>query len=127
MSISRPVIVHPQDDEPFDVAIARALQQSAHNQHQITLLNELLSRDAYLAEQLGILQATWALTPPPATSLLARLRRWLAWRLCGPEFTHINATHATLTCIIESLIAHLDAERDARQKLAERLAALERL
>jgi hypothetical protein len=126
MSNQSVVIVHPHETESLATAIARALDAPVFDARQIATLNELLSRDPYLAEQLATLQTTWAITPPPAPSPLARLRRWLAWRLCGPELAQINATHATLTRIIESLVAHLDAERTARQVLGERIEALER-
>lgn len=120
-----PIMVNPRDDEPLAAAIARALSGPAIDHHQFAMLSELLTRDAYMAGQVNILHATWAITPPPAATLLARLRRRLAWWLLGPELAQINETHATLTRIVESLIAHLDAERAARQALAERLAALE--
>ncbi|MCX7859841.1 MAG: hypothetical protein N2385_07110 [Chloroflexus sp.] len=126
MTAHGPIIVHPRDDEPLAAAIARALSSPAVDHSQFAALSELLARDTYLAEQVTALRAGWAITPPPATTPLARLRRWLAWWLCGPELAQINATHATLTRLVESLIAHLDAERAARQALAERLAALEK-
>jgi len=89
MSNQSVVIVHPHETESLTAAIARALDAPVFDARQIATLNELLSRDPYLADQ-------------------------------------INATHATLTRIIESLVAHLDAERTARQVLTERIEALER-
>ncbi|WP_298816955.1 hypothetical protein [uncultured Chloroflexus sp.] len=120
-----PILVKPREGEALVSALARALDSPAVSFEQLAQISELLLRDGYLAEQVQMLHAYWAITPPPATSLIARLRRWLAWKLCEPELAQINATHATLTRIVESLIAHLDAERTARQKLAEQVAALE--
>jgi hypothetical protein len=125
MTAQVPRLVHPHDDEPLAAAIARALHSSAVDYRQFTDLSELLARDTYLAEQVQELRQAWAITPPPATSVMARFRRRLAWWLFGPELAQINATHATLTRIVESLIAHLDTERALRQALSERLAALE--
>ncbi len=107
------------------MAIARALSNPAADLSQLTTLSDLLMRDPYLAEQVRLLRTSWAITPPPAATPLARLRRWLGWRLLGPELAQINNTHAALTRIIESLVAHLDAERTARRELTERVAALE--
>ncbi len=125
MNRSGPVLVEPREGEALSSAIVRALTNSAPDYAQLEQISELLLRDTYLAEQMQVLRSQWAITPPPASSLVARLRRWLVWKLCGPELAQINTTHAVLTRIIESLIAHLDAERAARQALTERVAALE--
>lgn len=124
MTSHGPIIVNPRDDEPLATAVARALSNPAVDYSQFVALSEFLTRDAYLAEQVNALRSLWALTSSD-NSLLASLHRRLAWGLVGPELARIYETLATLTRIVESLIAHLDTERVARQALAERLAALE--
>ncbi|WP_322487302.1 hypothetical protein [Chloroflexus sp.] len=124
MTSHSPIIVNPRDDEPLAAAVARGLSNPVVDHSQLAVLSELLARDAYLAEQVNALRALWAMTPL-ADSPPVRLHRRLAWGLAGPELARIYETLATLTRIVESLIAHLDTERAARQALAERLAALE--
>jgi hypothetical protein len=68
----------------------------------------------------------WEIRPLPARSLLGRLRTRLAWWMLGPELSQASTSHAGLLRLVDSLTAHLDAERAARARLEARLAALER-
>jgi hypothetical protein len=123
----------PQPDKPlFSVALAegesvlgaveRAMAQPSAPLEQLPTLTNVALGDPYLAEQLVSLHRQWELRPPPARGLLGRLRARLAWRLLGPELAQVNAAHATLVRLVDSLVVQLDEERSARRRIEEHLA-----
>ena len=77
--------------------------------------SDVAQGDPYLAEQLAVLHALWEIQPQPSRGLIDRLRRRIAWWLLEPELRQINAVHATLTRLIDSLIVLADRERAARR------------
>lgn len=121
-----PFLVRPDEGEPLLAAVQRAMVADASSLRTLPVLSELAQRDAYLAQQLAALHAGWQLRPVPAPGLLARLRTRLAWWLLGPELGQISVQQAAAVRVIDSLVAHLDAERAAHAVLAARLHVLER-
>ena len=114
--------VAPRPGEPLLVAVERGLAQPASPLDALPTLTNVALGDPYLAEQLAGLHASWELRPAPARGLLARLRARVAWRLLGPEIEQINAAHATLVRLVDSLVVQLDEERSARRRIEEGLA-----
>ncbi len=109
------------DDEPLAAQIARALNERRPAHDSLPLLTNVAQGDPYLAEQLAALQALWEIQPQPPRGLLDRLRRRIAWWLLEPELRQINAVHATLTRLIDSLIVLADRERAARRRIEEHI------
>jgi hypothetical protein len=116
-----------QGEESVLAAVERGLAQRQSPLAQLPTLTNVALGDPYLAEQLASLHQQWELRPPEARGLLARLRARLAWRLLGPEIERINATHATLVRLVDSLVVQLDDERSARRRIEEHLAGDERV
>ncbi|HMQ32327.1 MAG TPA: hypothetical protein PKD53_16465 [Chloroflexaceae bacterium] len=119
-----PLFVVPEG-EPLLAAVERGLREGGPPLHALPALSDLAARDPFLARELAALHAGWELRPGPARGLVARLRSRLAWWLLGPELGQASAYHAHLARVIDSLTAHLDAERAARAGLEARLRALE--
>jgi len=113
------------DGEPLAAQIERALVERRAASDSLPLLTDVAQGDAYLAQQLAALHDSWEVRPPPSRSLLERLRTRLAWWLLGPEIRQINATHATLTRLIDSLVVLADNERAARRRIEEQNIAAE--
>jgi len=107
------------DDEPLAAQIARALNERRPAPDSLPLLTDVAQGDPYLAEQLAALHAMWEIQPQPPRGALDRLRRRIAWWLLEPELRQINAVHATLTRLIDSLIVLADRERAARRRIEE--------
>jgi hypothetical protein len=116
-----------QGEEHVLAAVERGLQQRHSPLAQLPTLTNVALGDPYLAEQLASLHQHWELRPPEPRGLLARLRARLAWRLLGPEIEQINATHATLVRLADSLVVQLDEERSSRRRIEEHLAGDDRL
>ena len=114
--------VAPRPGEPLLDAVARGLAQPSSPLDALPTLTNVALGDPYLAGQLAGLHAGWELRPAPARGLLARLRARLAWWLLGPEIEQVNATHATLVRLLDSLVVQLDEERSARRRIEEGLA-----
>jgi len=123
-----PLFVAPpaREGETLLAAVERGLRDPGPSLANLPTLSDLAMRDPYLAGELAALRASWELRPPPAQGLVGRLRARLAWRLLGPELEQANQAHASVVRLVDSLVAHLDAERAARARLEARLAALER-
>jgi hypothetical protein len=122
-----PLFVVPEvAGEPLLAAVERGLRQGGPPLDALPALSELALRDPFLARELAAIHAGWELRPPPAVGLLARLRARLAWWLLGPELGQASAMNAHLVRVIDSLIAHLDAERAARARLEALVRAAER-
>ncbi len=119
-----PLFVVPEG-EPLLEAVERGLREGGAPLQSLPALSDLAARDPFLARELAALHAGWELRPQPARGLVARLRTRLAWWLLGPELGQASAHHAHLVRVIDSLTAHLDAERAARAELEARLRALE--
>lgn len=115
-------VVAPNDDEPLDAAVARALEAGPSPLTALPALTNVALGDPFLAEQLAALHATWELRPPPARGLVARLRTRLAWWLLGPELQQASQVHATLVRLVDSLVVLVDQERAARRRVEETLA-----
>jgi hypothetical protein len=115
-------VVVPTDDEPLLVAVERALQSGSAALGALPALTNVVLGDPYLAEQLAELHRNWAITPHTPSGLRSRLRTRLVWWLLGPEVEQINAVHATVVRVLDSLIVHLDQERTARRRIEEHLA-----
>jgi hypothetical protein len=109
------------DDEPLAAQIARALNERRSAPDGLPLLTDVAQGDPYLAEQLAALHAMWEIQPQPPRGALDRLRRRIAWWLLEPELRQINAVHATLTRLIDSLIVLADRERAARRRIEEHI------
>jgi hypothetical protein len=109
-------------DTPLVEAIERAMTSGAPVLAELPALTNVALGDPYLAEQLVALHQTWETRPQPARGLVSRLRTRLAWWLLGPEIQQINAAHATVVRIFDSLVVQLDQERAARLRIAEHLA-----
>jgi len=109
------------DDEPLAAQIARALNERRSAPDGLPLLTDVAQGDPYLAEQLAALHAMWEIQPQPPRGSLDRLRRRIAWWLLEPELRQINAVHATLTRLIDSLIVLADRERAARRRIEEHI------
>jgi hypothetical protein len=107
------------DDEPLAAQIERALRERRLALADLPLLTDVAQGDPYLAEQLAALHTHWEVRPQPARGLRDRLRRRIAWWLLEPEIRQINAVHATLTRLIDSLIVLTDRERAARRRIEE--------
>lgn len=107
------------DDEPLAAQIERALQERRLAIADLPLLTDVAQGDPYLAEQLAALHAHWEVRPQPSRGLIDRLRRRIAWWLLEPEIRQINAVHATLTRLIDSLVVLADRERAARRRIEE--------
>jgi hypothetical protein len=117
-------LVRPESDaEPLDAAVERALSSGASALAALPMLTDVAMGDPYLAGQLAALHHTWELRPPPAAGLISRLRTRVAWWLLGPEIRQINAVHATLVRLADSLVVLADQERAARRRLEESLAS----
>ncbi|HWQ12988.1 MAG TPA: hypothetical protein VNL77_09315 [Roseiflexaceae bacterium] len=116
-------LVTPAEGEPLDAAVERALASDASALAALPTLTDVAMGDPYLAEQLAALHRAWELRPPQAAGLLARLRTRLAWWLLGPEIRQINAVHATLVRLADSLVVLADQERAARRRMEEGLAS----
>lgn len=110
------------DNEPLAAQIERALREGRRAIADLPLLTDVAQGDPYLAKQLAALHACWEVQPPPVHGLLDRLRRRIAWWLLEPEIRQINAVHATLTRLIDSLIVLADHERAARRRIEEQQA-----
>lgn len=106
-------------DEPLMAQVERALQARRSATLDLPLLTDVAQGDAFLAQQLALLHDTWEIRPQPPRGLFDRLRTRLAWWLLGPEIRQVNATHATLTRLIDSLVVLVDHERAARRRLEE--------
>lgn len=119
-----PVFVVPEG-EPLLAAVERGLREGGAPLGALPALSDLAARDPFLARELAALHAGWELRPPPAPGPLARLRARLAWWLLGPELAQASGYHAHLARVVDSLVAHLDAERAARAALEARLRSLE--
>lgn len=121
-----PLFVVPEGaGEPLLAAVERGLREGGPPLGALPTLSDLAARDQYFARELAAIHAGWELRPPPARGLVARLRARLAWWLLGPELAQASAYHAHLARAIDSLTAHLDAERAARARLEARLRARE--
>lgn len=107
------------DNEPLAAQIERALRERRSAVADLPLLTDVAQGDPALAEQLAALHARWEVRPQPSRGLLDRLRRRIAWWLLEPEIRQINAVHATLTRLIDSLIVLTDRERAARRRIEE--------
>lgn len=116
-------MIVPAGGEPLLAAAERGLAEPASPLLALPTLTNVALGDPYLAQQLADLHAQYPLRPPPARGLLARLRTRLAWWLLGPELAQINATHATLVRLADSLVVQLDEERSARRRIEEGLAS----
>lgn len=106
-------------DEPLAAQIERALRERRLAVADLPLLTDVAQGDLYLAEQLAALHARWEVHPQPSRGLFDRLRRRIAWWLLEPEIRQINAVHATLTRLIDSLVVLADRERAARRRIEE--------
>lgn len=121
-----PLFVVPEaEGQPLLAAVEQGLREGGAPLQRLPTLSDLAARDPYLARELAALHAGWELRPQPAAGLSGRLRARLAWWLLGPELAQASALHAHLVRVIDSLTAHLDAERAARARLEARLRALE--
>jgi hypothetical protein len=118
-------VVAPNDDEPLDAAMARALQAGPAPLGELPALTNVALGDPFLAEQLAALHAFWELRPPPAHGFAARLRTRIAWWLLGPELQQASQVHATLVRLADSLVVLVDQERAARRRLEAALAGRE--
>lgn len=107
------------DDEPLAAHIERALRERRLAVADLPLLTDVAQGDPYLAAQLAALHACWEVRPQPSRSPLDRVRRRIAWWLLEPEIRQINAVHATLTRLIDSLVVLADRERAARRRIEE--------
>jgi hypothetical protein len=105
------VVAPTPADESLLVAVERSLARRASALDRLPTLTNIALGDSYLAEQLSKFHEQWELRPGPARGLLARLRTRMVWWLLGPEIQQINATHATLLRLIDSLIVQLDWRR----------------
>ncbi|MGQ9548829.1 MAG: hypothetical protein ACUVSY_07790 [Roseiflexus sp.] len=115
------LVPHGSDDEPLAAQIARALNERRPAMASLPLQTDIAQGDPYLAEQLAALHAMWEIHPQSPRSLLDRLRRRVAWWLLEPEIRQINAVHATLTRLIDSLVVLADRERAARRRIEEHI------
>ncbi len=116
-----PITLAP--DQPVLAAVVHALHhRRATDLAQLPTLTNIALGDPYLAEQLAALHRDFELQPPPATTLLARLRTRLAWWLLGREMQQITTTHAELVRVLDSLVVQLDQERIARRRIEAHLA-----
>jgi hypothetical protein len=115
-------VVQSNDAEPVLAAVEHSLSTHTDALATLSTLTNVALGDPYLAQQLAELHQQWEVRPQPQRSLLARVRTRLAWWLLGPEMQQINATHATLVRLLDSLIVQLDQERAARRQLEEHLA-----
>ncbi|GIW00990.1 hypothetical protein [Roseiflexus sp.] len=106
-------------DESLAAQIERAIHERRLAVVDLPLLTDVAQGDPYLADQLAALHAQWEVRPQPSRGLLDRLRRRIAWWLLEPEIRQINAVHATLTRLIDSLIVLADRERAARRRIEE--------
>jgi hypothetical protein len=109
-------------EENVLAAVERGMRERASPLDRLPTLTNVALGDPYLAEQLAALHAGWELRPQPARGVLGRLRARLAWRLLGPEIAQVNAAHATLVRLLDSLVVQLDEERSARRRIEEHLA-----
>ena len=110
------------EGEPLLAAVERALADRASPLDALPTLTNVALGDPYLAQQLADLHAQYPMRPPPSRGLIARLRTRLAWWLLGPELAQLNATHATLVRLADSLVVQLDEERSARRRIEDHLA-----
>ena len=106
-------VVQNQKDASILAAVERALAEPASPLDALPTLTNVALAD---------LHAQYPLRPPPSRGLLARLRTRLAWWLLGPELAQLNATHATLVRLADSLVVQLDEERSARRRIEDHLA-----
>lgn len=113
------LFIIPPAAEPFVERIEHALAERRPADVELPLLTDVAQGDAFLARQLAALRDGWEVRPPPPRGLLDRIRTRLAWWLLGPEIRQINATHATLTRLADSLVVLIDHERAARRRLEE--------
>lgn len=111
--------------EPLLAQVERGLREGGPGLHRLPALSDLAARDPYFAQELAAIHAGWELRPQPARGLGARLRTRLAWWLLGPELAQASALNAHLARAIDSLAAHLGAERAARAAIEARLRAVE--
>lgn len=120
-----PLFIIPpgNDGEPLAAQIERALAERRAAGDSLPLLTDVAQGDTYLAQQLAALHDTWEVQPQPPRNLPDRLRSRLAWWLLGPEIRRINAVHATLTRLIDSLVVLIDRERAARRRIEEQQVA----
>ncbi len=118
-----PLFLAPAGDEPLAAQIERALRERRLAVVDVPLLTDVAQGDPYLAEHLAALHAGWEILPQPSCGLLDRLRRRIAWWLLEPEIRQINAVHATLTRLIDSLVVLVDRERAARRRIEEHLSS----
>jgi hypothetical protein len=114
------VLVVPEESEPLDAALERALAAGPSPLDELPALTDVAMGDPFLAEQLAALHRSWELRPPPASGLLGRLRTRIAWWLLGPEIRQVNQVHATLVRLVDSLVVLADQERAARRRIEER-------
>lgn len=119
------VVPEPAADEPLLAAIERGLREGGPPLEALPSLTGLVAGDPFLAQELAALHASWELRPPASRGLFARLRARLAWWLLGPELAQASAVNAHLVRVLDSLTAHLDAERAARARLEDTLRTLE--
>ncbi|MBA3946722.1 MAG: hypothetical protein H0X37_19435 [Herpetosiphonaceae bacterium] len=103
-------------------AVEHGLNNATMTASALPMLTNAVLDEPYLAQQLADLHRQWETRPQPATRLVARLRTRLAWWLLGPELQQINAMHATLVRLTDSLLVQLDREHVARRRLEEHLA-----
>ena len=115
-------MVVPGADQPLDAALAAALNAPPLPVAALPSLTNVALGDPYLAAQLTALHQQWAIQPPPARGLVARVRQKLAWWLLGDELGQITATHGTVVRLLDSLIVQLDQDRAARRRIEEHLA-----
>jgi len=115
-------VVVPDEEQPLLAQIEQAMEGKQQMLGTLPTLTNIALGDPYLAQQLVDLHQSWEVRPLAARGLLARLRTRLAWWLSGPELRQVNATHATLVRLIDSLIVQLDQERAARRRIEEHLA-----
>jgi hypothetical protein len=107
--------------EPLLDAVERGLSQGNGAPADLPTLTGLAAADPFLAAELAAIHTRWELRPQPAGGLIARLRTRLAWWLLGPELAQASAVNASLVRVINSLTAHLDAERSARLRIEAHL------
>jgi hypothetical protein len=101
-------MVTPGADEALIASVERALTSDQADYQVLPTLSGLALRDPYFAQQLSELHKNWHLDPPPARTILDRIRTRIAWWLFGREIAAINATNARILRILDSLTAHLD-------------------
>lgn len=115
------VVPEPEDGSLLG-AIERSLSGPSTHLGDLPVLPDSALGDPYLARQLLELHRHWEIRPQPTRGLLARLRTRLVWWLLGSEIQQVNAIHATLVRLVDSLLVQLDQDRAELRRVAEHLA-----